>query len=135
VSQPAPDPNALTLEIVSKLVEDGDLGARPWEHFTAIAFLGEGLSQLNGYAYVAGQAPFPAGADDFRLHADLRRLQEATTGPEGQRWDVAVVQVEAATRRFRVRYVYSPESLDWRVTPATFRRIAEAARPTAADFA
>jgi hypothetical protein len=135
VNQPAPDPNALTLEIVSKLVGDEDLNARAWEHYSAVAYVGEDLSQVNGYAYVGGQTPIPAGADDFDLLDDPRRLQEATTGPEGQRWDVAVVQVEAATRRFRVRYVYSPESLDWRVTPATFRRIAEAARPTAADFA
>jgi hypothetical protein len=125
---------ALLLDIVRSLAADEDLAAQGWDHHAVIASVGEGVLQLNGFAYLGDRPPVPAGADGPDLPDAFRALQDATAGPDGERWDVAVVQIEAATGRFQVRYHYAPESAQWRVTPSTVRRIAEAARPTGADF-
>ena len=131
---PRASAGALTIGIVAKVLREPDLVRDPWDTFALIALVTPELGQLNGFRYLGSAPPVPAGGDDVSLHEDLRRLQQATTGPRGEMWEVAVLRVEARSGRFSVDHLYPPDSADWHVSPATYRRIAEAARPRPEHF-
>jgi hypothetical protein len=48
---------------------------------------------------------------------------------------VCIVRIHRDTARSTANFVYPDEASLWRITPATYSRIAEALRPVDADFA
>ena len=88
---------------------------------------------MTAYRY-AGDAPGkPTPLRATKLE-NFRDLQEATTPPDGDPWEIAIIKIDRDSGRGSVNFVYPAEADLWRVTPESAARIAEAARPTAADF-
>ncbi len=121
--------------IVHSLLEEQALVDDPgWDSFAVIVSITPAVSEMTAYRY-AGEGPgkpTPVRATGFSLFRDL---QTATTGPDGETWEVCIIKVERDTKRGSVNFVYSPEADLWRATPETAQRIAENARPRPADFA
>ena len=65
---------------------------------------------------------------------NFRDLQEATTPTRWYPWEIAIIKIDRDSKRGSANFVYPAEADLWRVTPESAARIAEAARPTAADF-
>ena len=81
---------------------------------------------------MARQADAADGRRASRLSAiSKRRRHRPTVSP----WEIAIIKIDRDTKRGSANFVYSAEADLWRVTPESASRIAEAARPTPADFA
>jgi hypothetical protein len=120
--------------LVHTLLEEQALVNDPdWDTFAAIAAVTSTVSEMTAYRY-AGDAP----GKPTRLRAtklqNFRDLQEATTPPDGDPWEIAIIKIDRDSGRGSANFVYPAEADLWRVTPESAARIAEAARPTAADF-
>lgn len=111
------------------LVDDPD-----WDTFAVITSLGESVSDMSAYRYVGDGPGKPTPLVDTRFQL-FRDLQEATAPPDGEPWEIAIIKIDRDSRRGAANFVYPAEADLWRVTPESIGRIAEAARPTPADFA
>ena len=111
------------------LVEDPD-----WDTFVVIASITAAVSDMAAYRY-SGDGPgkpTPLMNTGFQ---SFRDLQAAMTPPDGEPWEIAIIKIDRDTKRGSANFVYSAEADLWRITPESASRIAEAARPTPADFA
>jgi hypothetical protein len=106
---------------------DGD-----WESYAMAAEVTDDSIKVSAYRYTAAGevlATEPPENDD-----EFWDLRDATRGPDGQAWDVAVVKVDRATSGMAVEFLAGAGADPYRVEPGTIDSLPELIRPTAADF-
>lgn len=110
-----------------------DLAEHEWDTFALAAEVTDDSCAMTAYRYTSGGPPVsvePPESDD-----DFWDLRDATHGPNGETWEVAVVKVDRATMGLVTEFYSGQDADRFRLAPETMETIAEALRPTAADFA
>ena len=94
-----------------------------------VARFGEGVSNVNGFAYQAGGASRPAaprGAAVLDAFIDLR----AATAVDGQAdWIACKLHVRRAGGKLSLDFEYEQPDR-WKISPANLKQMSEALRPT-----
>jgi hypothetical protein len=116
-------------EIVHSLLEERELVDDPeWNTFAVLARIGPDVSEMSAFRYAGDERgkPTPLRKTRFDL---FRRLRAATAAADGMTWQVCIIRIERDTRAVSVDFVYGEDADQWRMTPASSGRIAEALRP------
>lgn len=110
-----------------------ELRGTDWVSYAMAAEVSDDRIALTAYRYPeSGPAVPTADPDNFDRFSELR---DATRGPNGETWDVAVVKIQRATGRLVLDFVAGAAADDWRITPQNIDRLPEALRPRPEDFA
>jgi hypothetical protein len=115
-------------EIVHSLFEEPALVDDPeWDTFSVLASITPTVADMTAFRYTVRGPGKPTRVRSPRFDL-FRRLQAATTAPDGMTWQVCIVRLDRATRQANVDFVYGHDAEQWRITPASRERLAEALR-------
>jgi hypothetical protein len=129
-----PRPEAILFAITHDLLELPDLVDDPrWDTFSTVVEVTDDSVAASAFRYEAQGPPIPTSAP--RDLGAFRRLRDAMRSDGPEPWAVCIVRIHRDTARSTANFVYPDEAPLWRITPATYSRIAEALRPVDADFA
>jgi hypothetical protein len=127
-------PEAILSGIVHDLLELPDLVGDPgWDTFSAVVEVTDDSVAASAFCYEADRPPTPTSV--LRDLGAFRRLRDSMRTEAPEPWVVCIVRIHRDTARSTVNFVYPDAAALWRITPATYGRIAEALRPIDADFA
>ena len=113
--------------IIHSVLEERALVEDPeWDTFAMLVSIAPGVSEMTAFRYVGDGPgkPTPLWATRFNLFRDL---QAATAAADGS-MEVCPIRIERDRREASVNFVYGADAERWRITPATFARIAEQLR-------
>jgi hypothetical protein len=114
--------------IIHSVLEERALVEDPeWDTFAMVVSIAPDVSEMTAFRYV-GEAPgkpTPLRATRFNLFRDL---QAETAAVDGSLWEVCTIRIERDRRDASVSLVYGADAERWRITPATYARIAEQLR-------
>lgn len=122
------DRNEATLQLARAIAADAKLGTLPWDELVLVARFGDGVSNVNGFAYQAGgtsRPVAPRGAAVLDAFIDLR----AATAVDGQAdWIACKLQVRRAGGKLSLDFEYEQPDR-WKISPANVKQMSEALRP------
>jgi hypothetical protein len=127
-------PEAILTGIIHDLLELPDLVGDPkWDTFSAVVEVNDASVAASAFRYQADRPPTPTSV--VRDLGAFRRLRDSMRTEAPEPWVVCIVRIHRDTARSTVNFVYPDAAALWRITPATYARVAEALRPVEADFA
>jgi hypothetical protein len=127
------EPEAILSGILHDLLERPALVDDPaWATCSLVVEVTDDSVAASAFRYAADRPPIPTPAP--RDLGALRRLRDSMRSEASEPWAVCIVRIHRDTARSTVNFVYSDAAPLWRITPATYGRIAESLRPVDADF-
>jgi hypothetical protein len=114
--------------IIQSVLEERVLVEDPeWDTFAMLVSIAPDVSEMTAFRYTGDGLGKPTPLRATRLNL-FRDLQAATAAADGSQWEVCTIRIERDRREARVNFVYGEDAEQWRITPATFARIAEQLR-------
>ena len=123
------DRNEATLQLARAIAADTKLGALPWDDLVLVARFGEGVSNVNGFAYQAGGASRPAAPRGAAVLDAFIDLRAATAVDDQADWIACKLHVRRAGGKLSLDFEYERPDR-WKISPANVRQMSEALRPT-----
>lgn len=118
----------LLIEIGSMIVQDERYADLPWEGISVVAIVGDGVTQMSGYAYDASGKPTAKNPGNRGVIDAFEELRDAMR-VEGKRpWKTALFQVKRSEMKVMMDFEYE-DSMRWKVTPWNLTDMVEQLRP------
>jgi hypothetical protein len=126
-------PEAILSEIVMGILELPALVDDPrWDSYSTVVEVTDESVAASAFRYTTDGPPVPSPAP--RDLGAFRRLRDSMVSEQSPPWAICILKIRRDTARSTLNFVYPDHASLWRIDPSSYRRIAEALRPVAADF-